>query len=260
MWRVWMVFAALAAIGATGGEARAQIVNVQGALARAPAEDGVTGQVELKLNWREGNNPLFDIGGGATLLVRRGRVLGLVLARGEYGISRGLTLIRKIFEHARVRVELDERWRWEVFAQHEYDQFRRLALRALAGTGPALQIVDTKPVAVLVGASYMLEHERLDGRAMAADAGRRTRAHRASLYVTGRESIGPGVTIIETIYAQPRLDEPDDLRVLGEFAVLAKLSERVTLKNSLTIAYDATPPDGVQGYDTALEVAVQLAF
>jgi hypothetical protein len=257
MWRVWMV---IAAIGATGGAARAQIVNVQGALAKAPAEDGVTGQVELKLNWREGNSPLFDIGGAGTLLVRHDRVLGLVLARGEYGISRGLTLVRKIFEHARMRVTLDERWRWELFAQHEYDQFRRLALRALVGTGPALQVVDRKPVTVLVGASYLLEHERLDGRATAADAGRRTLAHRASLYVTGRESIGPGVTIIETVYAQPRLDEPDDLRLLGEFAVLAKLSERVTLKNSLTVAYDATPPDGVQGYDTALEVAVQLAF
>jgi hypothetical protein len=257
MWRAWLVFAVIAMIG---GVARAQIVNVQGALAKAPPEDGITAQLEVKLNWREGNNPLFDVGGAGTVLVRRGRILGLALARGEYGVSRGLTLIQKIFEHVRVRVELDERWRWEVFGQHEYDEFRRLALRALTGTGPVLQVVDTKPVAVLVGASYMLEHERLDERAGTADAGTRTTAHRASFYVTGRESVGTGVTIIETVYAQPRIDEPDDLRLLGEFAVLAKLSERVSLKNSLTVAYDRTPPDGVKGYDTSLEVAVQLTF
>jgi hypothetical protein len=256
MSRAWLVFAAIA----TTRSAHAQIVNVQGALAKAPSEDGVTGQVEVKLNWREGNSPLFDIGGAGTLLVRRGPVLGLVLARGEYGTSRGLTLIRKFFEHARVRVELDRRWRWELFGQHEYDQFRRLALRALAGTGPVLQLVDRKPVAVLVGASYILEHERLDTRAGAIDGGRRSLAHRASLYVTGRESIGTGVTIVETVYAQPRLDEPDDVRLLGELAVIARLTARVSLKDSLTVAYDETPPDGVKRYDTSLEVAVQVTF
>src|SRR5690349_4831648 len=137
----WLV---IAAIGATTTTAHAQIVNVQGALATAPDHDDTIGQLELKLNWREGNNPLFDIGAAASLVVRRGPVLGLLVARGEYGTSRGLTLTRKSFEHVRTRIELDPHWRWEVFAQHEYDQFRRLSLRALAGTGPAYQLFDTK--------------------------------------------------------------------------------------------------------------------
>src|SRR5512140_2242756 len=144
MLRVWLVIAVLSL---ATGVAQAQIVNVQGALAKAPDKDALTGQVELKVNWREGNNPLLDIGGAGTVIMRRGAVLGLVLARGEYGTSRGLTLTKKSFEHLRTRIELDCRWRWEAFVQHEYDQFRRLSLRALAGTGPAFQIVNTKPVA-----------------------------------------------------------------------------------------------------------------
>lgn len=257
MSRLWFV---IAAIGLATGVAEAQIVNVQGALAKAPDKDAVSGQVELKINWREGNNPLLDVGGAGNVLVRRGRVLGLVLARGEYGTSRGLTLTKKSFEHVRTRIEIDCRWRWEAFAQHEYDQFRRLSLRALAGTGPAFQIVDAKPVTVLAGAAYLFEYERLDTRPGTVDAGDRTTAHRASIYVTGHENLGSGVEIIETVYAQPRLDHPGDVRVLGELSVQSKLSSRIALKDSLTVAYDRTPPAGIQRYDTALEVAVLVTF
>lgn len=240
--------------------ARAQIVNVQGALAKAPAEDGVTGQVELKVNWREGNNPIIDLGAAGNLIVRRGRVLGLAVARGNYGRSQGLTLTKKSFEHLRARVTIDCRWRWEAFAQHEYDQFRRLSLRALAGTGPALQIVDAKSFALLAGAAYVLEYERLDHREGTVDAGERSVSHRGSFYVTGREAVGAGVEIVETVYAQPKITRPSDVRLLAELAVVSKLSSRVALRNALTAAYDATPPDGVKRYDTALEVAVVVTF
>ncbi len=240
--------------------ARAQIVNVQGALAKPPASDGAIGQVELKLNWREGNNPLFDVGGAGSVVGRLGNVLGLVLARGEYGTSGGLTLTKKSLEHARTRIELGPRWRWEAFAQHEYDQFRRLSLRALAGTGPALQIVDAPAIALLAGAAYLFEIERLDTRPGTIDAGLRTTAHRASVYLTGHEEPGTGVLIIETVYAQPRLDHPGDLRMLGELSVVSKLASRVALKNAFTVAYDRTPPDGVRRYDTQLEVAIVVTL
>src|SRR5690606_34368289 len=134
-------------------------------------EDGLTGQVELKVNWREGNNPIIDLGGAGNLIWRRGRFLGLLVARGNYGRSQGLTLTKKSFEHARARVTLDCRWYWEAFAQHEYDQFRRLSLRALAGTGPVLRVVDAKSFGLLAGAAYVLEYEQLDERADASDAG-----------------------------------------------------------------------------------------
>lgn len=255
--RLWLVFAM---ISFTTSLAQAQIVNVQGALARPPAKDGTTGQVELKLNWREGNNPLFDLGGAGTVVVRRGRVLGLALARGEYGTSSGLTLTKKSFEHVRTRVELDCRWRWEAFAQHEYDQFRRLSLRALAGTGPAFQLIDGKSSTMLAGAAYLYEYERLDTRPGTLDAGERRTVSRGSVYVTGHEDLPTGIAIVETLYVQPRLDHPGDVRVLGELALVSKLSSQIALKNSLNVAYDRTPPDGIKRYDTQLELGVIATF
>jgi hypothetical protein len=242
------------------GTAHAQIVNVQGQLAKAPAEDGVTGQIEAKLDWREGNNPLFQIGGGGAVLVREGKLLGLVLVKGEYGESRGLTLSRKAFAHVRGRYTIDCRWKWELFGQTEYDRFRRLTLRALVGTGPALQIVDTKTVGVLAGAAYLFELEKLDDREGTIDAGDRTTAHRASVYVTGVEKIGSQVAILETFYAQPRLDDPEDIRLLAELSVTTKLSKHIALTDGLSVAYDRTPPDQIRRVDTQLTVGLLVTF
>ncbi|HEX4422957.1 MAG TPA: DUF481 domain-containing protein [Kofleriaceae bacterium] len=264
MSRSWLVIAVAIvlslALALGPGVAQAQIVNVQAALAKPPEHDDQAGQVEGKITWREGNNPLFDLGGAGSLVVRRSNVLGLIVVRGEYGTSAGTLLTKKTFEHIRIRSLLDGGWRWEVFAQHEYDQFRRLSLRAVTGTGPAYQLVDTKPIVVLAGAAYIYEDERLDTRAGTIDAGVHSVAHRISAYVTGHESVGAGAAIIETVYAQPRIDDPGDIRILGELSVQSKLSSRIALKDSFNVAYDRTPPDRVKPYDTALEASVIVTF
>lgn len=247
-------------LAASASAASAQIVNVQGALAKPPAKDGVTGDVSLKLNWREGNNPIFDLSGSATVVLRHGRWLGLAMARGGYGTSRGLPLTRRTFEHVRARVTLVDRWRWEAFAQHEYDQFRRLLARAVVGTGPAYRLVDAKTIGLLAGAAYLAEFEELDARMGTTDAGEGSFTHRGSLYVTGSEDLSDTVAIVQTVYFQPQLTQPSDFRVLGEVAVQSKLSTRLALRNSFTVAYDTSPPDQIETYDTALEVSLILTW
>jgi len=252
----------LVALASFGRHADAQIVNVQGQLAKPPTQDGITGQAELKLDWRTGNSPFFDIGGSASVLLRRGRLLVLALARGEYGNAGDVKIARKTFEHVRARFIIDCRWRWEAFAQHEYDEFRRLSVRAIAGTGPALQLVNEDRVALLAGVAYMFEAEQLDRRPPdAPDAGLRTIAHRASLYVTGTEKLGAGVSIAQTVYVQPRLDDPGDVRVLGELSLTTQLSKRVALIDGFVVAYDRTPPlTGVSRYDTQLKIGLLVTF
>lgn len=240
--------------------ASAQIVNVQGQLAKPPEKNGVTGQVELKLDWREGNNQLISVGLAASTLWKHDKLLLLGLARGDYGESRGLTLAKKTFEHVRARYTIDCRWKWEAFLQHEYDAFRRLSVRGVAGTGPALQLANTDDVAVLTGVAYLFEYERLDEREGVSDAGRRDVSHRASAYVTGTELLGEGVSIVQTIYVQPRLDDPGDLRLLGELSVTSKLSKHVALTDGFTVTYDRSPPEGIKRYDTALGIRLLVTF
>jgi hypothetical protein len=240
--------------------ASAQIVNVQGALAKQPEKDGVTGQLELRLDWRQGNNVLFDAGASANVMWRRGRFLGLALARGEIGRNRDTIFKQRTFEHLRARMTIDCRWKWEAFTQHELDRFRRINVRALGGTGPALQVIESDPISILAGASYMYEYERFDRRMGASDAGARMHMHRASFYITGTEKVGETVAITQTFYVQPRIDEPSDVRLLGELSLTSKLSKRVALTDAFIVAYDATPPEGIRRYDTQLRVTLLITF
>ena len=48
--------------------------------------------------------------------------------------------------------------------------------------------------------------------------------------------------------------------VLGELAVQTRITARIALNDSLVVAYDRTPPDRVQRYDTSLEVSVVATF
>lgn len=243
-----------------GAEAHAQIVNVQGQLAKAPKDNGFASQFELKLDWRTGNSSELDIAGSAAVMMRRGRVLALALVRGEYGESRDFTFTQKTFEHLRARIAIDCVWRWEVFGQHEYDEFKRLAVRMVAGSGPALQILDTKKLAIISGAAYMLEYERLDDKEMTVDAGDRYVNHRASFYVSAIQRADETISVIETFYVQPRIDEPGDIRLLGEIALTSKLRKHVAITNGFSIAYDRTPPDGVEKLDTQLKLGLLLSF
>lgn len=257
---VAVAFAAVVVFAISESTARAQIVNVQGAIAKPPEKNGVTGQVELKLNWSEGNAPLFDIAGASSVVWKHDDYLGLVQVRGEYGVSQGITLTKKTFAHVRERITLDCVWRWEVFGQHEFDEFRRLATRALIGTGPALQIVNTKELSLLAGASYILEYEKLDNRDGTTDAGLSFFDHRLSTYITGREQLAPNVALIQTAYFQPRFDAPSNFRVLGEAGVETKLSTRFALTNSFVMDYDSRPPQGVKGYDTTLKIGLVISI
>ncbi len=255
--RSWIIVVVLVASCAV---AHAQIVNVQNALAKPPELDSVIGQLEAKLDWREGNNKLLDVGATASVIAKHGRLLALALARAEYGRGRDDTFKRRTFEHLRARITLDCRWKWEAFGQHELDRFRRLTVRALAGTGPALQILHTKPVSVLAGGAYMFEYERLDERADAIDAGRRTVFHRASVYLTGTETIGETAAVTQTFYIQPRIAELSDFRMLGELSITTKISKHFALTDAFIVTYDSRPPDGIRRYDTQLRVALLLTL
>ncbi|HEY0255044.1 MAG TPA: DUF481 domain-containing protein [Kofleriaceae bacterium] len=240
--------------------ARAQIVNVQGAIAKPPDKNEVDGQVELKLSWAEGNAPAFDAAGAASVVWKHDRFLSLAQVRGEYGTALHVENTKKTFEHLRERVTLSCLWRWEAFAQHEYDQFRRLSLRMLVGTGPALQILNEKEYALITGLSYMFEVEELDTREGVSDSGISYTEHRGNLYLTGREKLVENVAFVQTIYVQPRLDDFSNYRLLGDAALEVKLSKRFAITDGFLVDYDSRPPQQVRSWDTTLKVGLVITL
>ena len=238
--------------------ARAQIVNIQ-ALFTDEAKLGPSAGAELSADWRTGANDLFTVRGSVLGQYRTERRALLGVLRGEYGKSNGERILARTLEHLRLREQHTQRLATEVFAQHEYDGFRRLQLRALLGAGPRVHLFTSERLRITSGLALMLEHERLASDDE-PDAGERTTDLRFSTYVLGGLALGENVTLVETFYAQPRAGRPDDLRLLNETSLVVKANRYVSLGVSFTAIYDSRPPATIPRSDTQLRTTLGLSL
>jgi len=256
-------FVLVAVLVAWPAEARAQIVNVQSLLGQDLPE-GFSGNLDAGADWRTGNTELLLVQGAATLRYKHEDHLVFAIVRSAYSrVGSGddaQQIIGNTFEHLRYRWKLSPRFTAEAFAQHEYDQFRRLQLRALVGAGPRVTLLQNPKAGLVFGVAYMLEQEQLSEKDGTTDGGSRYTASRMSTYLLFTSALNDVVTFVDTVYWQPRLGDPSDFRLLDETQLQVKLSEHFTFKTAFVLAHDASPPQTVEKTDTALQTGVSVRF
>jgi len=242
-------------------EARAQIVNVQSALS-TEAKEGLSGSASATADWRTGNTRLLLLGVSPVARYRAGDNLVIAILSGNYGKSADTTIAKTAFGHLRYRRKLRDRILGETFIQAMYDEIRLLKLRALFGVGPKFDLVKRKHFLVSLGIAYMLEYEQPNSSALETE---NTTYHRASSYLTGSFELDDHVQVVETVYVQPRIDDPGDIRVLDESQLVTKVTKRVALTTSLVVAYDSSPltkEDGTEldTLDTTMKTSITVEF
>jgi putative salt-induced outer membrane protein YdiY len=60
------------------------------------------------------------------------------------------------------------------------------------------------------------------------------------------------VSLANTVYVQPRFDDPADTQIFDELSMRVSLDERFSLTLGLTVRYDSRPPRSVETYDVKL--------
>lgn len=263
-----------AAVAASSAPSHAGIVNVQSIMA-TEAEEGLSGSITGAADWRSGNSERLTLSLAPVGRYRHGahRLIGVV--RGDLFRARDGTFDRKTFEHIRYRYSWSKRLLGEVFVQHEFNEARRLNLRALIGIGPKYQLLDKDTVRVGVGVAYMLEHERLQDEWKidedADDGDNTVLNHRISSYLTASYELDNNrLQLVQTLYAQPLLTDPGDIRLLSESQVVVKLTDSVSMTTSFVLALDAKPPEqdstvvegrlDVESTDTTLKTSLTYSF
>lgn len=243
---------------------RAQIVNVAPSLA-AGSKSGLSGDLAQSLEWKTGNTRSLIVKGGLKLRYVLPAHRVQFLASGQYSSFGGSAFDRQVMEHLRYRYDPLEWLGLEAFGQHEYSEFRRLSLRALAGAGLQLRMTWADQLSVALGSAYMFEHERLDhaedgdGTAY-ADAGDNASNHRWSNYLLWTWHLAEHLSFLHSTYLQPRFGDFEDLRVLSELGIKVRLLGNLSLKVAATLAYDSRPPMGVKKLDTALVNSLSWSF
>jgi hypothetical protein len=244
-----------AAVIFVSSAARAQIVNVQPLLAGVD-HDGPSGALEASADGRSGNTRLTLLSAALIARYKSGPNVAFLLAKGDYGVQKGDRFIDRDLEHLRYRRALVAPLEVEVFTQHERDAFRRVALRALVGAGPRLHFV-VSPIDAGLGVAYLGEYQELKNDTL-ADAGATSFEHRMSTYGTFFVRTSDTIKLGQTLYWQPRFDRFSDFRLLSETELVGSFTSHISVKVTLSMAYDSAPPLGVQSFDASRKVSLAL--
>jgi len=248
-----------AALVALHSPASAQIVNVQSLNSSNSGEDGFQGEVGGSLTLKTGNVDLLLANTSLLLSYRSGAHKLISSSSAQLGIKSGEDFLEKVFTHFRHQVIFTDWLTWEAYVQVATDRFKRLPLRALAGTGGRLTLVEGPAVALSVGLSYMFEREMLNETAF-IDSGAVHNHHRLSTYVTGKFIIDPLISFNHTTYFQPRADDPLDFRLSSDTSLGFKLTDSLGVSIGFLVTYDTRPPEGVRDLDTATNARFSYGF
>jgi hypothetical protein len=239
--------------------AAAQIINVQPLVAKHEMKKGLEVAIDGSLDWRTGNVDLLLAAGNLVARYRNGRHHLFLLGHAEIGIRAGTQFLSKDLEHLRYRVQVWGPFDLEAFLQHDRDEFRRVALRVVWGGGTRLRLIMTRRIELAIAVAYLGEYIQLreDDK---YDAGAIRLMHRASTYATFLVRINKTFTLLETVYAQPRLGLPQDVRLLEDLELSASVTDHFAMKVGWALAFDNVPPIGVTPLDTSMRVAFQLSW
>ena len=257
-------------------EAAAQ-VNTE-ALRPRIMQEGLSGNADISLGIAKGNVDFVDFGGGARFQLqslRPPRPEGglrfaaqrfFVAANARYAERTGQNedtprpFVNQTFVHARWTGMWRERFGTEIFAQVQTNEFLRLRVRTLAGTGLRFELVHEEPLQVWIGTGTMLEYNRIDVAPGALDAPSEL-SHRSTSYVGIRSALREKSLLFQGIaYLQPTWKTPADLRALFELEALVKLTEAFSLGNTLSVLYDTRPPTSVRPTDLRLTTSLKISF
>jgi hypothetical protein len=221
-------------------------------------DEGFAGRLRASAASYAGNTRGVVFGSAGIAGVREGRYFAYLVLTGDYTRLNGEVSVAKWFAHARHDYRLAKAFWWEQYAQLESDRFRRVRVRALAGTGPRWNVFDSPTLRCFYGISFMYEHTDLETN----ESGGRGEggAVRLSNYATVTLRAQDRILLSVVTYAQPRIDRPDDVVVLSvssaDFTITPLLHSRL----DATVRYDSVTPADVHAADVELKSALELVF
>ena len=175
----------------------------------------------------------------------------------EYYAEDRIPLLNRGYEHLRYRFAITDSLAWETFVQHQFDEFRHVNFRGLAGTGLALGFSLSDSVNVAIAAAYMFERE-------IEEATETLRAvennHRLSSYIQLHRRLMDAVTLGLTSFYQPRVDNFADIRLLGETSLTVSGNKWLAMRLAYSVGYDTPPFAGIEKIDTTKKTSIILQY
>jgi hypothetical protein len=187
------------------------------------------------------------------------RNLAFVVASVDYSKLNEVVGVDKSFAHVRYDYELTRVVSWEAFAQAQSDLFQLIKIRDLVGTGPRFTLYDDGRLGLFLGVGAMWERDIYEVSLGGPDASEQMTA-RSNVYLSAHATLTDGIDVVTTTYVQPRITNPNDIRVLSESGFIFKISTWLSTAISFVAHYDSNPAPSVLPTDTELKNAITLTL
>lgn len=219
-------------------------------------EPGWSGELETRFALSSGNADYLELSAGGAAQIVAGRHRVRALASETLRRASGEKVAEDFLVHARHNYALSAAFKTLLFAQNQVNPFRRLARRTLFGVGGRWDFVRAEAWDASLGASYMLELERLTD-----DPGGGTRTeHRASYFLTAIGRVTETLRVDVSAFFQPLLDDYGDSRAYASASGRVDVVGGLDLLVALELLHDSDPPAGVEATDLTLSSGLVLEF
>lgn len=217
-------------------------------------EPGWSGEVGTAFSASGGNTERVHLEGGGRVQWRNHRDRWQLLAVGAYEESGGVETERSVVVHLRQNHRLVDRLHTVVFAQRQHNPFQRLQSRWLLGAGLRWDLLDDQRDQIAIGATPMLEVERLE-----AEDDHHSLV-RLSTFLLLARTLSEGVKLDGVAFYQPAWDHPADFRASASLALTVKIGGALDLRVGYGVEHDDAPPVGVEPTDWNSSLGFAVTF
>ncbi|MFN5416967.1 MAG: DUF481 domain-containing protein [Flavobacteriia bacterium] len=130
-------------------------------------------------------------------------------------------------------------WKWESYAQIQYNQLLNQKSRSLIGTGLRDKIIDKKNIKAFLGTSLFYEYEEIQPN------NEFNTSFRWSSYLSWFMNF-KHFSFSGTTYYQPNIEDFSDFRFAGQYAFNTQISKKIRFKMDLNVFHDSKPPENVR--------------
>lgn len=218
----------------------AQIVNIEN---KRLLDDtsGWSGSLDGSISAAQNDEPFYSAGFRPRVQHKTRKNTWFLISDLTYTGSKTKTYANSGMSHLRYARRIKNGpWKWESYAQVQYNELLNQKIRTLGGTGLRWKFIDTANVRFFVGTSTFYEYEELQQEHTI------NRAFRWSSYLSWFINMKSGLYFTGVTYVQPNWADFHDVRYSGQYSFGMAIAKHVDIRFETSIYYDSRPPVDVR--------------
>lgn len=232
----------------------AQIVNIENKRIYDDSA-GWSGVLEASFSFVQNKEAFYNLNAKSRIQFKSENKKHYVFLLGDFFYSGG----QKVYAnsgmgHLRYAYRIkNSGWKWETYAQVQYNQLLNQRIRALTGTGLRVKISDKRGLRAFVGSSIFYEYEEIQPN------NQFNTDFRWSSYLSWFMNF-KHFSFSGTSYYQPLINDLSDHRFSGLYAFSTHITKKLRFKTELSVFFDSNPPEDVRSTISSFQVGLGYDF